>query len=420
MLMAQIVRRLLPALIVAAVHLGALAVGQAQAGDLYAVDKLPIDASGASPSEARDKALAQGRMRAFSIVFKRLTAQANWANVPEVSNAELEEMVTAYTVDNEKLSTTRYLANASFTFSAAGMRNALRRWGAIFSETQAKPVVVLPTRAGLGWSNDTPWAQSWLSVSQRGSLRPVVVPMGDAAEIAMVGGVIPEAATWEQVAPLAEKYGATEVWITQHSLVPGGVHVNLVSLKADGSKPSKYTVTANAGESEPQLMVRAAAMVRAAFEESWKAQTAVNHGIHTTLEAAISFNGLAEWVAIRKEIADIRLIQRMDVQQVLTQGARVRLQYLGRLEQLQAALSQANLDLAEQPSGLYVLAKKGSDVTQLPEGLLEAPSAAVDTNSPAPVSADGAPVTDPAAKTGQSAGMPSTPSAPATSPAGTP
>jgi hypothetical protein len=115
-------------------------------------------------------------------------------------------------------------------------------------------------------------------------------------------------------------------------------------------------------------------MVRAAFEEVWKSQTAVNYGLRSSLEAAVSFTGLPDWVSIRNELTDIRLIQRVNVDQMLTQGARLRLDFVGKIEQLQATLQQANLVLEQNDTGLFVLSRAGTDVSGLPAALLAPPS----------------------------------------------
>jgi hypothetical protein len=341
---------------------------------LYTVDKLTVDAMGASPSDARDRALNGGRERAFGIIFKRLTQQSNWGAQPKLTPQELEEMVISFTVDNERHSTTRYLADASFSFSPGRVRQAMQSKGLVFSETQAKPVLVIPIKPGVGWTRETIWASSWGSVAQRGSLRPVVVPLGDATELAMTGNVIGDAANWSQFAKLAEKYGATEVWVTSATRTANGVAVTLASLRRDARRDSKYNIIANPGEGEGQLHVRAAAMVRAAFEEVWKAQTAVDYGMKSSLEAAVSFTGLPDWVAIRDELNGIRLIQRVNVDQMLTQGARLRVDFVGKIEQLQATLRQADLVLQDSGNGLYVLARSGVDTSAMPPALLAPPA----------------------------------------------
>jgi hypothetical protein len=250
----------------------------------------------------------------------------------------------------------------------------MQRLSLVFSETQAKPVAVIPVKPGVGWSNESLWASSWNSVSQRGSLRPVIVPIGDATELAQAGNIIADAVQWGQFAGLAEKYGATEVWVTSAARTANGLAVTLVSLKQDARRDSRYTIIANPGEGEGQLHVRAAAMVRAAFEEVWKQQTAVNYGMKSSLEAAVSFSGLPDWVAIRNELSDIRLIQRVSVDQMLTQGARLRLDFVGKIDQLKSTLRQANLILQENDTGLFILARSGVDTSLMPPALLAPPA----------------------------------------------
>jgi hypothetical protein len=370
-------RQTSPVFLLAAVAVWAAAAFSSSAAPsktLYTVDRLAVDGSGASPTEARDKALALGRERAFGVVFKRLTQQSAWGSQPKLTVQELEEMVTAFTVDNERHSTTRYLAEASFNFSPARVRDTMQRYNMTFSETQAKPVLVVPIKPGVGWANDTLWASSWNSVAQRGSLRPVLVPLGDATEIAMVGNVIAESATWQQFAALAEKYGATEVWVTSAGRSANGLAVTLSSIKRDGRRDNRYNIVVNPGEGEGQLSVRAAAMVRAAFEENWKAQTAVNFGLKNSIEAAVAFNGLPDWVSIRNELTEIRLIQQVNIDQMLTQGARLRLDFVGKIDQLQATLKQANLILEDNGTGLFILSRMGIDTSVLPPALLAPPT----------------------------------------------
>ena len=54
----------------------------AQENSLFTVSGVHVDASGASSTEALNAAIAQGRAKAFQIVYRRLTRQADWARQP--------------------------------------------------------------------------------------------------------------------------------------------------------------------------------------------------------------------------------------------------------------------------------------------------------------------------------------------------
>src|SRR5581483_3456654 len=50
----------------------------AQENGLFTVSSVHVDASGASSTEALNAAIAQGRAKAFQILYRRLTRQADW------------------------------------------------------------------------------------------------------------------------------------------------------------------------------------------------------------------------------------------------------------------------------------------------------------------------------------------------------
>lgn len=344
------------------------------AQDVYTVRNVALDATGTSPTDARDKALAAGRQSAFGVVFRRLTLYANWQRLPQLPAEDLDRIVSAFTVDDEKLSTTRYLARASFTFNAGGVRSVMRRQGIPFSETQAKPTLVLAFEAGKPWTADGNWHKAWGASAGLGSLRPIVVPVGDALEIAQLAALNPAATDWSQLAEIAGRYQANEVWIVTALIESGGISIQQVVYRAQNRQDKVQNIGLKPGESLPQLMARSVASVRATADEAWKADTSVDYSQQASLEATVAFSGLAEWVAIRKELGAIRMIQSVAVAEMQTRGARIKIDYLGRIDQLQAALQQASLSLSD-PSGLgqWVLAR-GSDMSSPPPIVSTAPT----------------------------------------------
>ena len=54
----------------------------AAAQDLYTVSGVHVDASAASSAEALNVAIAQGRPKAWQILYRRLTRQQDWARQP--------------------------------------------------------------------------------------------------------------------------------------------------------------------------------------------------------------------------------------------------------------------------------------------------------------------------------------------------
>src|ERR1700742_5012094 len=78
----------------------------AQAQELFTVSGVHVDATAASSGEALNLAVAQGRPRAWQILYRRLTRQQDWPRQPALDGAALLRLSRGYTIANERRSTT--------------------------------------------------------------------------------------------------------------------------------------------------------------------------------------------------------------------------------------------------------------------------------------------------------------------------
>ena len=103
-----------------------LAVPAAAQDSLYTVSGIHVDASGTSSTEALNAAIAQGRGKAFQILYRRLTRQADWTRQPALDSAALLRISRGYTIANERRSTTRYVADVTYMFNPDAVVRTLR------------------------------------------------------------------------------------------------------------------------------------------------------------------------------------------------------------------------------------------------------------------------------------------------------
>src|SRR5665213_3619382 len=71
---------------------------RAAADDLFTVSGVHVDASGASSHEAFTVALQQGRPKAWTTLFRRLTRQQDWTKQPALDAPALEHLSRGYTL----------------------------------------------------------------------------------------------------------------------------------------------------------------------------------------------------------------------------------------------------------------------------------------------------------------------------------
>jgi hypothetical protein len=339
------------ALILAALAFVMVAASPAGAQEtLYTVNGVHVDATAASSGEALNEAIAQGRAKAFQILFRRLTRQADWSRQPPLDSAALLRLSRGSIVTNERRSTTRYTADVTYMFNPGAVQRALRAAQIAFSQVQAKPILVIPMSPGVSHG---PWAQALMSPAFRDSQVPftVLAPEDDASLAAMNF----DAAGWNDVSAVAAKNHVGEVALVQAVYAGGKMTVNVRRLGPSG-QPAKTSVDVpvlqTVGTTYP---IAAQAAVRA-IEDMWKTRSAIDFSQRGRLTADVRIASLAQWGEIQTALAGVGNVTSMNVMAMDIGYARVNLTYQGGLEQLREAFAGAGLTLSNR-GGQWMLAR---------------------------------------------------------------
>lgn len=324
----------------------------AQESNLFTVANVHVDASGASTTEALNTAIAQGRAKAFQILFRRLTRQADWGRQPALDGAALLRLSRGYSIANERRSTTRYVADVTYVFNPEAVARLLRASQIAFSQAQARRVLVIPMSPGVGHG---PWAQALSSPALRDSQVPFTV-LG-AEDDAALAALNFDAAGWSDVAAVAAKNHVADVALMQAVYAGGKMTVTIRRLGAN-DQPTKTQVevpmTGTVGTAYP---VAAQAAVRA-MEDLWKTRTAIDFSQRGRLTVDVRIASLSQWGEIQTALAGTSNVTSATVTAMTTGYARMNLTYQGGLEQLREALGNAGLSLNNH-GGQWTLARAG-------------------------------------------------------------
>ena len=178
--------RLARLLAFASVFLG-LAALPARADDPYTVRNIHVDASAASATEAYSIALAQGRPRAFQILYRRLSRQADWAKQPQLNDLDIQRLMRSYTVANERRSTTRYTGDVTYIFSPDQVRRLLKNTGVAYADASAKRILIIPMAPG--YNRMSAWTIAWNNPKLLNGTVPLVLPVGDTADMSALSHI---------------------------------------------------------------------------------------------------------------------------------------------------------------------------------------------------------------------------------------
>ena len=348
---------LLGALVMSAPALAAPAPVQAPAAaatpallpDLWTVGPVTLDATADSAQTARDQAASKGRAEAWTKLYRRIAATAQWPKQPQFDDNRIIRLIRSAPITNERRSITRYVADVTYRFNPAAVRQALRAAGIPFTEQRSKPALVVPVTADKGFDPAGPWAMAWDDPEFDQGLVPVVLPKGDGEDAAILQMPNLAQLDWGALQAFADRYNASQVVLATAS--EDGKAFQIVRVTPTARLPSSFAYA------QPNFPAVANAVIEQ-LNEAWKTRPVVV-ATRATLIADVTFDSPADWARIRTAIGATKSIADMDVRGLMLHEAEVTLTYLGRPEQLKDALAQQNIALSGS-DGNYSLALGGT------------------------------------------------------------
>ncbi|GAB4356862.1 MAG: hypothetical protein Kow00114_08050 [Kiloniellaceae bacterium] len=370
-------------------------LAQAPAADIFTVRDVAVDETAATAAEARQRALAVGQRRAFRRLMERLVPEDQQERIPEVDANALQYYVQDFSVNNERTSTVRYLADLTFRFNAEEVRGLLRNAGVGFAETRSKPVVVLPVFSGAGaeptlWLAENPWRDVWAVMPGDDGLVPLIVPIGDLEDLAAVDAARALAGDPESLKAIAGRYGADDVLVTAASLSgnpeDGSAVLEVVTRRYhDGAVnvTLRDKLVQVGGEPYDGFLQRAADRIDDAVQESWKQQYVLQFGNQRSILVYVPLTGLDDWLTVRKRLDGVAAIQQAGLTTLSRKEAQLEITFVGDEQRLSRALAQRDLFLALRPDSNWELTLADRPAATPAPAPVEAPAVESPAESPA-------------------------------------
>lgn len=331
-----------------------LFIGPAVAADSpYVVSDVHVDATGASPAEALNAAMAQGRPKAWQILYRRLTRQQDWARQPELDAAALIRLLRDSSIANERRSTTRYVADVTYSFNPDSVNRLLQGAGIAFTQGVAKRILLVPMSPGF---QSGPWAQALNAPSLKNSVVPFAV--AEAADAATLSNLNFDTAAWNDVAAAAKRVGASQAALVQAVNGSGKLTVNIRRIGL-GEVPVKTSLDVPLLQTTMATYPSAATATIATIEDIWKTRAAIDFSQRGRLLVNVRMASLAQWGAIQTALAGVDNITGVTVNAMDIGYAQISISYTGSSDQLRDTLGGAGLALAPERGGGWTLAMNG-------------------------------------------------------------
>lgn len=338
---------------------------QSAHADVFEVKNVGVDVKAATAAEARQQALAQAERRAFYVLISRMTLSEDEERIPELGNAEIASYVRDFSVAREKASSVRYIARLNYRFKPDAIRGLLRSYNVPFAETPSRPMAVLPVyEVGASvvlWDEPNPWRQMWSNRDRPAGLVPLIVPIGDLADISTVGVSEAMAGDAGRLGVIAERYGAVNTVVAHNNVTADpatGRQMMTVTLLRPNDpielEYRTYSYIQNEAETLDVMMGRVTEATARRIENVWKRRNLISQTGTGILAVTVPITGLKDWLTIRDQLAQVGIIRQSEIVLMSRDQVRVNVHFVGGAEQLITALEQANLSMLQE-SGEWII-----------------------------------------------------------------
>ncbi len=312
-----------------------------------------VDASADNAADARTLARHDGQQRALMEVIEHLAGSPpDQSKLPKLDDKAITAMVDSFEVANEKMSAVRYLADYTFHFRPAKVRQLLHSADITVSASPGKPLVVVPVfqdgEKSVLWDDPNPWREAWAQLPAVAGPIRLSVPEGGLGDLNTIDAEQARSGDPQALAAIAQHNEGENALVAAATAQRQGDKLSGldVSLKRyrQGQLTNSQTmsIAPNPDESEADFMNRAVAAVAAAIE----------HGIPpssdkpASLAAVVPITSLGDWVALQQRLAAVPAIRKIDLLSLSRQQAKIEIRYIGSPDQLKSSLAEADLGLA--------------------------------------------------------------------------
>jgi hypothetical protein len=353
---------------------------------------IKVDATADNVIKAREAARLDGQRRALAALADRLSGAGSAAKLAKLDEKAITALVTSFEVANERMSAVRYIADYTFHFSPDGVRRVLGSAGLAVAEpgqeprpapagepsppprsqpsaAPGNPLIVIPvyqTAAGaVLWEDPNPWRDAWAQRPAGAAAVQLVLPLGDAGDIAIIDAEKARAGDREALAAIARQNGGDETIVLLAvargaAEAPSGLDISVQRYRA-GQPIDRHveTLTINPGESPEAVLNRAVATIAAEIETGWSREAPAPPDQPGSLTAVLPITSLDDWVRMRQRLAALPAVRNVTLVALSLQEATIQIDYVGGIDRLKAGLATANLDLVQNES-LWRLARSGA------------------------------------------------------------
>jgi len=342
--------------------LGCSRMASAFENPLYTVTGVEVDVRAETAAQAKKQAITEANVKAFALFVRRVGGDAIVDKLSKIPPKRIDAMLDSLSIEEERTGPKRYIGKLTVRFLPGKLRKLLAGMGVTYSEKMAARTVIIPlwrTVEGMMIWEENPWRTAWLSLRLENSPVPLIVPLGDLADLETLTPELVANRDEASLEAIRLRYEADSVLIAEAAATSEDtVQATLVGDSPVGKLEFDKAYTAENGGGIDEAATTAALRFHQVLLQRWKKKNETGPVTQSlpiaTLPVAVAFVSTEEWSALRARILSTPGISGVDISTISQGGAIVQLSYVTGFEQLRQSLWSSGLAL-QNVGGTWVL-----------------------------------------------------------------
>lgn len=334
----------------------------AQDRDLFRITGVTVDREAATAATARLQGLAQARQQAFRKLINRLVVAADRERAWIASDSDLATLVRGIEIEDERFSSTRYLASVTVLFDPAGVQRLFRDRDIAFSLAQARPVLPLGIISLSGtdilFEHPNAWHTVLTTAAEENRLRnyrPLEPSPKDRLRLPAGRVIAGDQASLTRFAAEQEVDRLLIAQVTRQKNQPNGLDRLALSYRfwPDGQPETLVRLLPPGSQPADQYQTMARQLF-AKLDAQWQQRTAIRSRLDRHLLVRVATAQFTDWLTVKQRLERVPLIRATAIRSIGLPVSRFDLQYLGELDQLRLSLTEFGLVLHEGADGYAI------------------------------------------------------------------
>jgi hypothetical protein len=329
---------------------------------IFAVQGIAVDVTDVDADTAKNKALVDAQIKAFTLLAERLGSQSIVDAIAKYEPKRVLPYLKSLSIEEESISPGRYKGKLTVRFLPNKIRALYGDFGVKVGGEQGPSFLILAVWKGATgdvlWE-DNPWRQAWINLRAEQSLVPIIVPLGDFddTEMISVSDVLSEDAL--KIEAIRKRYDVKKVIIAYGEPAENGaIHARMAGDSPLGKLSFDKVYDGETGRIEDSTAL-AAQRFHGVMVDKFKSGAAkvaeqkktAEVNAKKTLRVQVPFSGPSEWNGLRSRILSTPGVTGLDVSSLGADGASVALTFVGTPEDLQSSMQASGLNLQNSGSG---------------------------------------------------------------------